>query len=141
MKNIYEILDEFELAESKKEKMDVIGKNLSKTLVEVFELTYHPKYQWLITEMPETYLLPTDQLPGITRTQISTEIRKFYLFEKNNPAAEKLTPQKRSELLVKMLEGMEPREAEVVMGIFKKDLGVHGLNYKFIKEAFPSLLP
>jgi hypothetical protein len=40
-----------------------------------------------------------------------------------------------------MLESMERREAEVIMGIFKKDLGVRGLDYKFVKEAFPNLLP
>jgi hypothetical protein len=52
MKNIYEIFDEFEEAPSKKEKMAVIEKNLSKTLVQVLELAFHPNYQWLITEMP-----------------------------------------------------------------------------------------
>ena len=35
MKNIFEVLDEFELAENKKDRMSVIEKNLSKTLVEV----------------------------------------------------------------------------------------------------------
>jgi hypothetical protein len=39
------------------------------------------------------------------------------------------------------LESIEPREAEVVIGIFKKDQGVKGLDYKFVKEAFPNLLP
>jgi hypothetical protein len=63
------------------------------------------------------------------------------LFEKGNPSAEVLTPQKREQLLLQLLESIEPREAEVVMGILKKDLGVKGLDYKFIKEAFPNLLP
>jgi hypothetical protein len=39
------------------------------------------------------------------------------------------------------MESLEPREIEVVIGIFKKDLGVKGLTYKFVKEAFPNLLP
>ena len=63
------------------------------------------------------------------------------MFEKGNPAAERLTPRKRIEILTQILEGLEPREAEVIIGIFNKDLGVKGLNYKFIKEAFPTLLP
>ena len=41
MKNIYEVFDEFEAANSKKERMAVIQKNLSKTLVDVLELTFH----------------------------------------------------------------------------------------------------
>lgn len=141
MKNIYEILDEIEEASSKKEKIDVIGKNLSPTLVQVFELAYHPQYQWLIKEMPDNYKIPTDMLPGITASQLSAQIRKFYMFRKGEPTAERLTPQKRNELLLQILESLEPREAEVVIGIFNKDLGVKGLNYKLIKEAFPNLLP
>lgn len=141
MKNIYEILDEFEEASGKKEKMAVIERNLSKTLVQVFELTYHPQYEWLVKEMPNDYKIPNDVLPGISVAQLSTEIRKLYMFRKGDPTAEKLTPQKRNELLIQLLESLEPREAEVIIGIFQKDLGVKGLNYKFIKEAFPNLLP
>jgi hypothetical protein len=141
MKNIFEVLDEFELAENKKDRMAVIERNLSKTLVEVFELTYHPNYEWLIKEMPDNYKIPNDVLPGITSAQLSNQIRKMYMFRKGDETAEKLTPQKRNELLLQILESLEPREAEVIIGIFQKDLGVKGLNYKFIKEAFPNLLP
>ena len=141
MKNIFEVLDEFELAENKKDRMSVIERNLSKTLVEVFELTYHPNYEWLIKEMPDNYKIPNDVLPGITSAQLSNQIRKMYMFRKGDEMAEKLTPQKRNELLLQILESLEPREAEVIIGIFQKDLGVKGLNYKFIKEAFPNLLP
>ena len=141
MKNIFEVLDEFELAENKKDRMSVIERNLSKTLVEVFELTYHPNYEWLIKEMPDNYKIPNDILPGISTAQLSNQIRKMYMFRKGDETAEKLTPQKRNELLLQILESLEPREAEVIIGIFHKDLGVKGLNYKFIKEAFPNLLP
>jgi len=141
MKNIFEVFDEFEQATNKKDRMAVIERNLSKTLVQVFELAYHPNYEWLIKEMPDNYVIPNDILPGISRTQLSTEIRKLYMFRKDDPTAEKLSPQKRNELLLQLLESLEPREAEVIIGIFQKDLGVKGLNYKFIKEAFPNLLP
>lgn len=141
MKNMYEVFDDFEKATTKKEKMAVIEKNLSKTLVDVLQLTYHPDIQWLITEMPTEYKIPTDSLPGLSRTQLSVEMRRLYLFRKGEPAAEQLTPKKRTQLLLLMLECLEPREAEVVIGILQKDQGVKGLNYKFVKEAFPDLLP
>ena len=141
MKNIYEVFDEFEQASTKKEKMDVIGKNLNHTLVSVLEMTYHPGIQWLVKEMPDNYKIPTDTLPGLSATQLSTELRKMYLFRKDNPTAEALTPQKRNQLLLQLLESLEPREAEVIIGIFQKDQGVKGLTYKFVKEAFPKLLP
>ena len=140
MKNMYEIFDEFEEAKSKKDKMDVIAKNLSKTLVQVLELTFHPQYQWIVKEMPENYKVP-DTLPGISLNQIGTELRKLYLFRKGDNTAENLTDRKRNELLIQLLESLEPREAEVIIGIFKKDQGVKGLTYNFVKEAFPQMLP
>jgi hypothetical protein len=141
MKNIYEVFDEFEEAKNKKARMSVIEKNLSKTLVDVLQLTFHPGVQWLIDEVPDNYKPSIETVPGLARCQLSTEMRKLYLFQKGNPTAENLTDRKQNELLIQLLESIEPREAEVVMGIFKKDQGVKGLTYEFVKEAFPDLIP
>lgn len=141
MKALYEIFDEFENAKSKKEKMAVIGSNLSQTLVDVLRLTYHPDYKWKVKELPENYKVPTDMLPGITYDSLNAQLRRLYMFLEGNQTAETLTDKRRNELLVQMLESIEPREAEVILGIFQKDLGVKGLDYKFVKEAFPDLLP
>ena len=140
MKNIYEVFDEFEAASSKKEKMAIIQKNLSKTLVDVLELTFHPGIQWTIKSMPEGYK-PKDIPIGMSHCQLSTELRKLYMFRDGDPTAAKLSERKRNELLIQLLESIEPREAEVVYGIFVKDQGVKGLDYAFVKEAFPKLLP
>jgi hypothetical protein len=141
MKNIYEIFDEFEESKNKKDRLKVIEKNLSKTLVEVLQYTFHPDIKWKVQEIPDNYKGNLDSKPGISSCQLSTEIRKLYLFQKGNKNAEALTPRKQNELLIQLLESLEPREAEVVIGIFKKDQGVKGLDYKFVKEAFPNLLP
>ena len=140
MKNVYEIFDEFESVKSKSEKLKVIERNLSKTLVDVLYLTFHPNYEWKYNEFPENYKLP-DTKPGISICQLSTEMRKLYLFRKGDPSAEQLSERKSRELLLQFLESLEPREAEVVIGIFKKDQGVDGLTYDFVKESFPQLLP
>jgi hypothetical protein len=137
MKNIYEVFDEFELAKNKKERMNVIAANISKTLADVLQLGFNPNIEWYITEMPESYRAKLTP-PGMGYTQLSVELRKLYMFQKGNPTADKLTDKKREQLLVELLEALEPREAEVVMGIFNKDFGVKGLDYKFAKEAFPN---
>jgi hypothetical protein len=141
MKSLYEVFDEFELAKNKKERMDIISKNLSQSLVDVLKLAYHPDIQWKIKELPENYRIPTDMLPGITHDNINGQIRRMYMFRVGDPTAEKLNEHRRNELLIQMLESIEPREAEVILGIFQKDLGVKGLDYKFVKEAFPDMLP
>jgi hypothetical protein len=139
MKNIHEIFDEFELANSDNKRIEVLRTNHSETLLEVLKLAFHPDYQWLVTEMPDTYKVP-DTLPGVSHARLSTELRRLYLFQKGHPTAEKLHPQKRKELLTQLLESLEPRETEVIMGIFNKDLGVRGLTVKFVRDYIPSLL-
>lgn len=136
-KNIYEIFDEFETSEDKKA---TIKQNLNQTLVDVLKLTFHPDFQWLVGDFPSEYKIP-DTLPGISTCQISTELRRLYLFRKGDPAAEKLSDKKRKELLLQLLESLELREAEVIIGIFKKDQGVKGLTYEFVQECFPDMLP
>lgn len=140
MKNMYEIFDEFDMALTKREKMKVIESNLSQTLVNVLLLTFHPEYKWKYKEFPEDYRIP-DTKPGISVCQLGTELRKMYLFREGDSTSENLSDRKRYELLIQFLESLEPREAEVVVGIFKKDQGVDGLTYDFVKEAFPQLLP
>jgi hypothetical protein len=140
MKNIYEVFDEFEAAKNKQQRMDVIGRNLSKVLTEVLQLGFHPQPKWYFDEVPEGYVIK-DVPAGMSYAKLSTEMRKLYMFQKGNETADKLTDKKREQLLVELLQNLEPREAEVIMGIFRKDFGVKGLDYKFVKEAFPALLP
>jgi len=141
MKPLYEVFDEFEKAKNKKERMDVIGANLSQTLVDVLKLTYHPQFQWKVKDLPENYRIPNDVLPGLTFDSLHHQLRKLYMFLEGDATAEKLTPKKQQELLFQMLNALEPREAEIIMGIFQKDQHVKGLDYKFVKEAFPQMLP
>ena len=140
MKNIYEVFDEFELLSTREERIDYLRHNINKTLSEVLIYTFHPDYQWNITDVPHNYIPSQDTLEGISLCQLSTELRKLYMFKKGDPTAEKLTERRKNELLIILLESLEPREAEVVMGILRKDQGVEGLTIDLIKEALPNLL-
>jgi hypothetical protein len=139
MKNMYEIFDEYELANTKEERVEVLRRNSSQALYGVLLMTFHSQYEWLVNELPKNYKVP-DVLPGSAFSSISQELRKFYMFRKGDPTAEKLTQQRRDEILLQILESLEFREAEVVIGIFKKDLGVKGLDRKLVKEVFPHML-
>ena len=80
-------------------------------------------------------------MPGITHDTLNNQLRRIYIVQKGNETAEKLTPKRRNELMIQMLESLEPREAEIIAGILRKDQGVKGLDYKFVKEAFKDMLP
>jgi hypothetical protein len=141
MKNFYEIFDEFESAKNKKDKLNVLNKYISSPVMrQILFYAYHPNIKWKVKEIPENYKVK-DVPPGMSYSHLSSEVRRLYMFQEGNHTAESLTPKKREELLIQLLESIEPREAEVVMGIFNKDLGVKDLNYKFIKEHYPNFLP
>lgn len=139
-KNIYEILDEFAAASTKQERLQVLAKNWTPTFMQVLQLAYHPDIKWLVKDKPKKYKKP-DTLPGVSFSNMNTELRRLYLFREGDPGAEKLTEEKREELLLIMLESLEPREADVIIGIFKKDLGVKGLTYKFIRDNTQGVIP
>lgn len=139
-KNIYEIFDEFENASSKQERIGVLQKNWSPVLQNVLEMAFHPNITWKVKGIPEDYKIP-DTKPGISYSTLNQELKRMYLFQDGNPTSEKLTEAKRKELLLILLESLEPREAEVINGIFKKDLGVSGLTYNFVRDNISGLLP
>jgi len=139
-RNIYEIFDDFENASNKEERIEVIKKNWTPVLRDVFYLAFHPDIKWKVKGIPEEYKIP-DTKPGIAYSTLNQELKRLYLFQVGNPTAEKVTETKQKELLLILLESLEPREAEVINGIFKKDLGVQGLTYKFVRDNISGLLP
>jgi len=138
-KNVYEVFDEFAKAESKQDKINVLANNWTPTLKLVLQLAYRPEMQWKFKDYPERYKRPDTQ-PGISYASLDTELKRLYMFRVGNETAEKLTTKRAEEILMVLLESLEPREADVVIGIFKKDLGVKGLTLKFIRENIPDVL-
>ncbi len=138
-KNMYEIFDEFSKASTKQDKVNVLANNWSPTLKLVLQLAYRTDIAWSVPgKYPENYKKP-DTAPGISFSTLFLELKRMYLFQKGNPKAEQLTDKRRTELLLILLESLEPREADVIIGILKKDLGVKGLTPKFIKDNIPDI--
>jgi len=137
MKEIYEILNEVRQAPTFMAKHDILAKNDTPILREVIKCAYHPNAQWYNDALPKQYK-PIDTLPGIAMTNLFSEMKRLYLFSKGNPTADALSPEKRNQLLTNILEGMEPNEAKVFIGILKGDLDL-GLSLADIKLLYPSL--
>ena len=138
-KNVYEVFDEFAKVNSKQDKINVLANNWTPTLKLVLQLAYRPEMEWKFKDYPERYKKP-DTKPGISYASLDTELKRLYMFRVGNETAEKLTTKRAEEILMVLLESLEPREADIVIGIFKKDLGVKGLTYKFIRDNIPDIL-
>lgn len=139
IKNVYEILDEFEAAPTKEDKKRVLAENNYPHFIQVLKYTFDPQYQFYVNGFPKDYVEP-DTFPGLRYAGIESEIRRAYLFLKGNETADRMTEDKRNQVLVQLLESFEPREAHIFVNMMKKDLRVKSLTTKLIKEVFPNIL-
>lgn len=143
VKNIYEILDEFNKTTNKQERLNILKVYATHPAFKrVLEYAYSPNVDFYVKSFPKNYKEP-DQIPGLNRSRyvgIEAELRRVYLFVKGNPTADKLTEEKRNILLLQLLESFELREAQVFIDMMKKDLGVKHLTPALIREAYSDVL-
>ena len=139
IKNVHEILDEFEKAETPEAKKQVLVENNLFHFKEVLKYTFDPEIQFYTEDaFPADYERP-DTFPGIRIAGIESEIRRVYLFIKGNPTADILTPEKRHVLLLQLLESFEPKEARIWFNMMHKDLKIEGLTKELVQETYPEL--
>ena len=140
IKNVYEILDDFENADNKADRQTILRENATPHFLQVLKYTFDPKFQFYVKSFPKDYQEP-DTFPGLRYAGIESEIRRAYLFLKGEATADSLSEEKRNQVLVQLLESFEPREAHVFVNMMKKNLQTKFLTYNFVKETFPNLLP
>lgn len=139
-KAIYEIFEEVENAGSKEERLFILRKNANWALRSTLKGAFDPNVKFVFDKMPD--YTPSLDPPGLSHTSLHQELMRAYLFEVGNPqVSPTLTHQRKTEILIQMLETLEAKEAKVLEGILTKKLKVKGLNYALVKEAFPDLLP
>ena len=138
--SIHELFDQFSTLSTKQERILFLQSNKSPILLQFLKNAFDPTIQFTITTLPNLYQEPTDMLPGIEYSTIAQELKRTYLFTKNNPTAESLSIEKRNQLLTQLLESLHPREADFYVRMLSKNLKVPFLTHNLIKETFPNLL-
>jgi hypothetical protein len=140
MKNVYEIFAEFEKSASREDQILVLRYNGTYALKTVLRGTFDPGVQFVFDAAPKYKV--GDSPPGMSYSSISQELSRAYLFEKNNPrVAPGLSLDRKTQILIQILEVLEAKEAEVFMNMILKKQNVKGLTYEIVKEAFHDLLP
>lgn len=136
---VHEMLDEVKTQPTRETKIMAIRKYYHDYgFVQVLERTFAPYYQYVF-DKPVPYKPDTLTPAGMGFTSIVKELPRTYLFEKNNPkVAPNLSLERKTILLIQMLEAMEAREAEVFMNMFLKKQD--GLDVDLVNEALPGLI-
>lgn len=139
LKNIYEVLDDFRTAKTKQDRIAVLRKNDSWALKSVLQAVFHPNVKFN-TKVPD--YKKEHVPPGMSYDHMTSALQRAYLFQEGNPRTPPaLTEKRKTELLIQILESLEPKEAEVFCNMLKKDLKVPYLTEALVNEAFDGLLP
>ena len=141
-KNIYEIFDEFKAATTKEERIKVLKDNDSPTLRNVLIGTFSPRIRFIFKEIPAYNSVEVP--PGMSYENMSSVLNRIYLFIENHPRVPlSLTMKRKEEILIQILESLEPREAEVFSNILLKNrkdpYKVPHLTEALVNVAFPGL--
>lgn len=133
----HEIIDLFQKAEKRSEKIEVLRKHSDANFLSFLTLAFDNRIVFDV-EIPvyKPSLLPA----GLNDLYLHSEIQRMYRFIKDHPKRPQgLTVQKQKSLLISLLEALHKDEADLLVRCINKDLKVPFLTPKLLKDAFPDL--
>ena len=133
--SISEILDRVSKAKTKQEKLDLFRQHDNPVLRSVLKHTLDKSIVFDLPEGAPPYR-PSDHVES--QGMLYSEARKLYLFVKDGHPG--LTNLKRESLFITMLESVDPKDAELLIGMKDKKLPYKGINVALVTEAFPGLI-
>ena len=132
---ISEILDKVSKLKTKKEKVAWLKQNNSDGLRMVIKSSFDPKIKWLLPE-GDVPFNRNDAPEGTEHTDLHMESRKLYHFIEGGNFD--ITQNKRENLFIQILEGLQENDADVLVSAKEKSLHrkFKGLSDNVVKEAF-----
>ena len=136
---VSEILDKFEVAKTREEKIAVLKNNVTDPLLVLLRLNYDHLLKMDLPEGEPPFRKDTDKPIGYSESSLQLELRRFYVWLEPSTNLPKL---KKESLFVNMLEGIHWTEAEALC--LAKDRKLHtkykSLKEDIVREAFPLAL-
>jgi len=136
---VSEILDKFEVAKTREEKIAVLKNNVTDPLLVLLRLNYDHMLKMDLPEGEPPFRKDTDKPIGYNESSLQLELRRFYVWLDARTNLPKL---KKESLFVNMLEGIHWTEAEALC--LAKDRKLHTkyktLKEDMVREAFPLAL-
>jgi len=136
---VSEILDKFEVAKTREEKIAVLKNNVTDPLLVLLRLNYDHMLKMDLPEGEPPFRKDTDKPIGYNESSLQLELRRFYVWLEPSTNLPKL---KKESLFVSLLEGIHWTEAEALC--LAKDRMLHtkykSLKEDMVREAFPLAL-
>ena len=134
---IFEILDLVSAQRSKAKKVEVLQEYRDPSLVSILIWIFDDTVVSIIPEGEVPYN-PNEVPVGTDHTSLRREYRNLYHFVQGGNTS--LRTIRRETMFIQMLEGLHPREAEILCLIKDKKLTTkYKLTYEVVKEAYPDI--
>jgi|TARA_B110000977_G_C11045687_1_gene480427 hypothetical protein len=131
--SIYEVLELAARKRHKEQKIEVLQQNESWALKDVLRGTYDNNVRWnLPVGTPPFTPAPEYSHPA----NLLRENTKFQYFLVGGPDMQGF---KRESLFIGVLEGVHPKDAEIVINMVNKK-AIEGISKPIVEEAFPDLI-
>jgi len=123
--------------ETQRKRKELLLNNRSDHLEKFLRYTFHPDVKFMLPKGRPPFHCTA---PGVTNSKlIYGQIRMInYL---TNEYKGNITPLKKEQMFIQLLESVTPEEAELLIQMKEKKLKVTGLSYNLVKDTFPHLLP
>ena len=136
---VSEILDKFEAAKTREEKIAVLKNNVTDPLLVLLRLNYDHMLKMDLPEGEPPFRKDTDKPIGYSESSLQLELRRFYVWLDPKTTLPKI---KKESLFVNMLEGIHWTEAEALCLAKDRKLQTKykSLKEDIVREAFPRAL-
>lgn len=135
---VHEILTKAGDAPTRVEKVEVLREYNTLALRDVLKGAYDDAVEFILPKGSPPFSEANAEAPP---TSLHRQTKQFKYFVRGGPG-EKLPAVKVEMMFVKMLEGIHPKDAELVIAMKEKDLAgrYKGITKKLVDEAFPGLI-
>jgi len=132
---VHEIFTQINNAKDKPKKIAVLKQHDNPAMRQLLKAAFDPKIEWDLPEGIPPYI--ANEAPaGTEHTSLLSEAKKLYHFVVGgNNTINKL---KKETMFIQMLEGLQQKDAEVLIAIKNKNLNnvYKGLTAQMVKETF-----
>lgn len=134
---VYEIIEKFNQAKSKKARVAVLQEYSDVwAFKDVLRATFDDALQFNLPEGAPPY---EANRPESTPSTLLKKYRELGLFVQGG-TGDRLPAVRREQKFIQLLEAIHPQDAELVIKMKDKDLGVKFLTKKLVQEALPGLI-
>ena len=132
---VHEIFTQINNAKDKPKKIAVLKQHDNPAMRQLLKAAFDPKIEWDLPEGIPPYI-KNEAPAGTEHTSLLTEAKRLYHFiVGGNNTINKL---KKETMFIQMLEGLQEKDAEVLIAIKNKKLNsvYKGLTAQMVKETF-----